>query len=244
MFRKQKTVVFAFGIIIGSVLSIIICFFILRAYVPVVQTMSTQLQKQQQTLTTHQEQLDALSASIALGQTQVEDLTARLSSAEPTVTNEAQPNEAQTSEVPSEISTEASSEASSEITPPSTAAHQSAMLTVKGINAPLASYPYEGGQVPTYTPYAYRWTIPALRNHQYYLVDQSNSTGIAQNILGLKLGDTIELAGTTYTVQKIQTIYPHQYASDLCDFSYPVFLQTCYSENSKNGMRLISLQTN
>lgn len=117
----------------------------------------------------------------------------------------------------------------------------SAGLYIDGICAQIGSYNVDGGQVPTYTPLAYHWNTPQMAAHNYYLVDNSNSTGLGQKVLALQIGDPVYLNGHLYHVTSSVTVYPGQYASDYFDFSHGLYIQTCYGASASEGMRTVIL---
>lgn len=117
----------------------------------------------------------------------------------------------------------------------------SAGLYIDGICAQIGSYNVDGGQVPTYTPLAYHWNTPQMASHNYYLVDNSNSTGLGQKVLALQIGDPVYLNGHLYHVTSSVTVYPGQYASDYFDFSHGLYIQTCYGASASEGMRTVIL---
>ena len=114
-------------------------------------------------------------------------------------------------------------------------------LYIDGICAQIGSYNVDGGQVPTYTPLAYHWNTPQMASHNYYLVDNSNSTGLGQKVLALQIGDPVYLNGHLYHVTSSVTVYPGQYASDYFDFSHGLYIQTCYGASASEGMRTVIL---
>lgn len=114
-------------------------------------------------------------------------------------------------------------------------------LYIDGISAQIGSYNVDGGQVPTYTPLAYHWNTPQMASHNYYLVDNSNTTGLGQKVLALQIGDPVYLNGQVYHVTASLTVYPNQYASELFDFSHKMYIQTCYGAYASDGMRAVML---
>lgn len=114
-------------------------------------------------------------------------------------------------------------------------------MYIDGISSQIGTYSIDGGQVPTYTPYAYWWNTPEMASHNYYLVDNSNSNGLGQKVLALHTGDPVYLNGSCYHVTSSVTVYPGQYASQYFDFSHHLYIQTCYGANASDGMRTVIL---
>lgn len=114
-------------------------------------------------------------------------------------------------------------------------------MYIDGVSSQIRTYSVDGGQVPTYTPYAYWWNTPEMASHNYYLVDNSNSNGLGQKVLALHTGDSVYLNGACYHVTSSVTVYPGQYASQYFDFSHHLYIQTCYGANASDGMRTVIL---
>lgn len=114
-------------------------------------------------------------------------------------------------------------------------------LYIDGVSSQIASYNTDGGQVPTYTNLAYHWNTAEMASHNYYLVDNSNTTGLGQKVLALQNGDPVYLNGHLYHVTTSVTVYPGQYASDYFDFSHGLYIQTCYGAYASEGMRTVIL---
>lgn len=114
-------------------------------------------------------------------------------------------------------------------------------MYIDGVCCEISTYSIDGGQVPTYTPYAYWWNTAQMASHNYYLVDNSNSSGLGQKVLALSMGDSVYLNGRAYHVTSSVTVYPNQYASDYFDFSHSLYIQTCYGSSASEGMRTVIL---
>ena len=240
MFTSKKMITLIIGITLGFLVTITICFFMIKPYVHTARDIYFQFRLQEQQLTKQQTVIEQLQQDYQQSKQEFSNqLTDRFTTIPEQTTISS--DDSATKHSFSRVDQTEETRFPPEKTMASTSIKNE--LIIKDLRAPIDSYTEEGGQVPTYTPYAYHWKLPQLVQHDYILIDHTNTTGIAEHVLALNIGDPVSINETLYQVHQIQTIYPDQYASDFCDFSYPAFLQTCYTDNANQGMRLVTLKT-
>lgn len=118
---------------------------------------------------------------------------------------------------------------------------KSQSIRIGDIECSILTYAQEGGQVPIYTPYAYWWNTTSMAQHNYYLIDNSNTLGLGNKVLTMNVGDTAYIRGVRYVMVASKVVYPSEYASQAVDLHHDAYLQTCYGAYASEGMRLVYL---
>lgn len=117
------------------------------------------------------------------------------------------------------------------------------VASINGVESTIINYtkPPHGDGVPLRTSEAYHLKYGAFPEN-YYAIDYTNSSHLGLEVLALKIGDQVYLDGKSYTMIGETRVFFPQATTDDIPVGYNAYLQTCWSNNRRDGMRIVLLK--